>query len=825
MRVRRHLNNISVNLAFWFCLSSILLTCILSEIIGRVASDSVNVQLREKLADIAFQTTDKLDQGLFERYREVQLMASRYRVGEPAMSLATMQSMIDQAQDTYSDYAWIGVANVNGTVIASTKGILAGANVAARPWFSNAMRGASNVMDLHEAKMLATKLAPAPSGEPLRFVDVAFPLVAPNGALEGVLGAHLSWEWARKIEQSVITPSMRRSHIEAMILDSSGKVLLGPPSVQGSTLRLPGLAAVERAGVSSAVEHWPDQRDYLVGYSKSRGHPPFPGFGWTVLVRQDAVEAFAPVRLIQQKVLWTGGLIALLFSLIGIVNARRISRPLVTLAREVLRFRTGETTRLEVPAGAYREITELSISFIVLVRDLEQNEAALQGLNASLEQRVSRRTAELAASEDRLRQILEHSHDAFIAIGGQGEVTDWNREAEQTFGWSATEAAGRNLAELIIPPAMRGAHAAGFAQFLQTGQGPALNTRIEVVGMHRDGHAIPIEISIAGFHNGSGYVANAFLRDITERKAAEQTIRDSEQRLQAITDHLPVLISYIDQQHVFRFANANFKAWLGLEPDLVLGQHCRAILGEALYEQRRPNIERALRGEQITFDIASTVLGVERHMHTIYVPAVNSNGVIGGIYTLTSDVSELKAAEQRMAVLARHDTLTGLPNRYQLDEKLFEAVRRCQRSGLSMAVMFLDIDHFKQINDTRGHASGDAVLQEFGRRLQKSVRVTDTVARLAGDEFIVVLEGLHTAQEAEAVAGKMLHSVAAPVEVGDTPLHITTSIGIAYTDGSYLNPADLMAHADAALYEAKAQGRNRYFCAYLSDSRTALPVG
>jgi diguanylate cyclase (GGDEF)-like protein/PAS domain S-box-containing protein len=812
MSLRSPLRSIATSLALWFALSSILLTVLVSQVIERATTASLHAQIGEKLADLAYQTTDKLDQGMFERYREAQLMASRNSFTDPRSPLAVRQALIDQTQDSYKYYAWIGITDTTGRVIVATKHVLAGVDVSARPWFVDAIKGTRHVGDLHDAKMLASILPPAASGEPLRFVDIAFPYLGNDGKVAGVLGTHLSWEWARMIERSVITPSVRRSHIDALIVGRDGTVLLGPVALQGTRIDLPGLKVGADGNTRSAVERFTDGKSYLVGYSRSQGHPPFPGFGWTVLVRQNAEEAFAPVREIQQKVLWSGFAIAVLFTLFGVLSARRISRPLVQLAEDVRHYRTGTVAALRAPGTAYPEITDLATSFLTLVDNLERNEDALKRLNASLEQRVMERTAALAKSEDRLRLILENSNDAFIAIGSDGRITDWNRQAERSFGWTAAQAIGRDMADLIIPAAYRKMHNIGYARFLKSGSGPVINNRIEITGLHALGHEIPIELSVAALHDGTGYVANAFLRDITERKAAERRITDSEQRLRAIADHLPVLIACVDRNQTFTFANATFEDWMGVKPQAVIGMHMQALLGAELYGQRRDFIERALRGEEVVFDMASEARGVSRHVHTTYVPNVDAQGVANGFYALTMDVSEIKAAEQQMAQLARHDTLTGLPNRLLLDEKLAEAARRSHRSGAPMAVMFLDVDHFKRINDTLGHAAGDRVLQEFARRLKGCVRTTDTVGRLAGDEFIVILENLHAPAEAEAVARKIIASLAAEVLVDDSPIYITTSIGIAYTSGANLIPHELMAHADEALYAAKRNGRNTYFC-------------
>ena len=154
--------------------------------------------------------------------------------------------------------------------------------------------------------------------------------------------------------------------------------------------------------------------------------------------------------------------------------------------------------------------------------------------------------------------------------------------------------------------------------------------------------------------------------------------------------------------------------------------------------------------------------------------------------------------------------MTGLPNRFQLNEKLEEAVARAKRSTRAVAVMYLDIDHFKQINDSYGHAVGDAVLVEFAQRLLQCVRVTDTVARLAGDEFIIVLEQLHSADEPRQVANKIIDAMMLPWWINGQALQPTTSIGIAYAQKSDMAAEDLLNLADRSLYEAKRAGRNTF---------------
>ena len=180
-----------------------------------------------------------------------------------------------------------------------------------------------------------------------------------------------------------------------------------------------------------------------------------------------------------------------------------------------------------------------------------------------------------------------------------------------------------------------------------------------------------------------------------------------------------------------------------------------------------------------------------------------------GIYTLSTDVTAMKNVQQELQRLARSDTLTGLANRRQFDELLEQSLARHRRTRRPFALIFLDVDHFKAINDGHGHGAGDAVLKEFAARLQHSLRETDVAARLSGDEFVVILDGLGSRDEAVAVADKLLHAIRVPMAIADKMLHVTVSMGLAWQEGSIdVEAQALMARADRALYRAKEGGRN-----------------
>jgi diguanylate cyclase (GGDEF)-like protein len=239
------------------------------------------------------------------------------------------------------------------------------------------------------------------------------------------------------------------------------------------------------------------------------------------------------------------------------------------------------------------------------------------------------------------------------------------------------------------------------------------------------------------------------------------------------------------------------------------GKTVRGVIGKDLYDNGKDFLNRSLSGEQLKIESTLQSLSGTRHVEIVGIPDTN-DGVTNGVYVLTSDVTAAREYEEELSRLARVDPLTGLPNLRSYLERLPEALQRTGRSGRGLALMFLHIDHFKKINDTLGHAGGDEVLQEFARRLKSSVRTTDIVSRLAGDEFTVVLENLTDAKDATLVASKIVSAFHAPVSVGQTSWAVSASVGIAFTRDYKIDVSTLSHEADVALYRAKANGRAQY---------------
>jgi len=410
----------------------------------------------------------------------------------------------------------------------------------------------------------------------------------------------------------------------------------------------------------------------------------------------------------------------------------------------------------------------------------------------------------LRLNEHRLRAITDNLPALIGQVDKNGRFAFLNSQAARYFG--------KPIEQLLGKPVNSAYSAADFARIApyveqaMAGQRVSFEDEIVIGGrmFYYSATYIP-DIDASG--DVHGFYAMAF--DITFRKNSEIAQRESEERLRTITDNLPVLISYKDRDMRFRFANSLYQDWFGAGEDAVIGHTALEVYGNESHAERSAHFQRCLQGQTVEFELPVTIHGRPRRLHTVLVPHLRDGQVLGA-YALSTDVTRSRRHEAQLKRLADTDSLTGLPNRRSYEAALATAVSRAASESGPMALVYLDIDHFKGINDTLGHAAGDEVLRELAQRLRKAVRKSDVVCRLAGDEFTIVLEGLHGPGQCERVANKILAAMEPVFMAAGAPLAVSVSIGIAWDPGATVDAAALGYWADSALYQAKDGGRNRF---------------
>ncbi|MCC4600894.1 PAS domain S-box protein [Xanthomonas melonis] len=323
----------------------------------------------------------------------------------------------------------------------------------------------------------------------------------------------------------------------------------------------------------------------------------------------------------------------------------------------------------------------------------------------------------------------------------------------------------------------------------------------------QQGAVIWAQLSVSLVRDGSGAPAHfvSQIQDVTERHVAAERLAESEARLRAISDATPALVSQFDAAQRCLFANQAHRDWLGMEPASLVGLPITRLLGAPLSAAARAALAQVIVGQRVSFEHVLRMGDTTRDVEITLVPEARRTAAgAQGFFLMAQDVTAHKTLHRLMHERATRDALTGLPNRHAWTDALHAAIAQAQQLQRAVAVMFLDLDGFKRINDTYGHRAGDAVLVEFGRCLQRAVEGRYLVARLAGDEFVVLLDNLQAPEAAcHGVAERIRQAVAAGTMFGEQWLPIQPSIGVAWLRGDDADAASLMHAADEAMYAAK----------------------
>jgi diguanylate cyclase (GGDEF)-like protein/PAS domain S-box-containing protein len=428
--------------------------------------------------------------------------------------------------------------------------------------------------------------------------------------------------------------------------------------------------------------------------------------------------------------------------------------------------------------------------------------------------RLLRRDRLVAGTERKFRALLESAPDAMVIVDWHGHIEVINAQAERMFGWSRSELVGQGITELI-PDRFRGRHGEHVKNFVGDAVPREMGTNLELYGRRRDGSEFPVEISLSPLETDQGLLISAAIRDITSRKRSEAALREAEERFRTAFEEAPVGMALASLEGRFLSVNRALCEILGYAREQLEATAFESITHPDDLGRDREARHWLLEGQSSRYRAERSFIHSEGHPVPVDLSVAvvrDADGSPQYFLAQLHDITDRKRFEGQLQYLADHDGLTGMFNRRRFELELQRELARSARYTKSGAVLAIDLDHFKYVNDTLGHSAGDELIRRVAAIFKTRVRGTDIMARLGGDEFAVILPEAD-AVEAMHVADNLLKAMRTEGRLeglgGGSGRRVTCSIGVAVFGSPQLTAEEILVEADIAMYDAKEGGRDR----------------
>ena len=410
-------------------------------------------------------------------------------------------------------------------------------------------------------------------------------------------------------------------------------------------------------------------------------------------------------------------------------------------------------------------------------------------------------------SEIKFNAIIEANPDCLVMVNQEGKIILTNNKVERIFGYSRNELIGLAV-EFLIPERYTMMHEKHHLDYFKQPVSRPMGQGLELYAKHKDGHEFPVEISLSPMETEEGLVALAAIRDVTYRK-----------QIEANTAWLSAIVEFSDDAMLSKDLNGTILSWnkgaerlYGFTKEEVIGRSVKFLFPTEKQHEFDEIMQKIERGESSKQIDTSRVCKDGRVIPVSVTssPIKNLRGTVVGVSTTARDITVQKSLEEKLRDLAEHDALTGLCSQNIFHDRLTQAFAFAKRHKSYLAILFIDLDDFKQINDSYGHAIGDLVLRAAAKKIQACTREADSLARLGGDEFGLLLLEMNDENGAIKVAQKIIHHFSKGVVINNQKIKLTLSIGISIYPGDGFEEQALIRKADEAMYYVKKQGKNNY---------------
>lgn len=426
----------------------------------------------------------------------------------------------------------------------------------------------------------------------------------------------------------------------------------------------------------------------------------------------------------------------------------------------------------------------------------------------TMEERYNALKVELEETERKFKALSASTQDAIILMGPRGEIQFWNDAATNLLGYERDDVIGTNMHELLAPAQYRTGYLKGLAHFFETGEGAAINKTLELEAVTKDCRIIPIELSVSAVNLRGEWHAVGIMRDIIDRKKNEARLMLSQEVIHSANEAIMIT----DSQNRIVEVNPAFTAITGYSQQEVLGEY-PSMLSSGKHDSA---FYQGMWHQLLTTGYWTGEIWNQRKDGSVYPEWLSITTIRGqddkvdnyiGIF---NDISSRKMREQQTKHHANYDALTNLLNRRAFMERLQVSLSMSAKQSKRFALLFLDLDHFKEVNDTMGHQMGDELLRQVAHRLRGCVRKSDTLSRFGGDEFAVLLFDIPGLDLVEKVARKILEVLGNSYTLTNGEARVTASIGISVYPDDAMTEEALLQHSDEAMYAVKNSTRNNF---------------
>lgn len=416
----------------------------------------------------------------------------------------------------------------------------------------------------------------------------------------------------------------------------------------------------------------------------------------------------------------------------------------------------------------------------------------------------------IAAIQRASAAVVDGVLDGVIRIDRVGRICQFNRAAERIFGWLESEVLGKNVS-LLMPSPHRERHDDYIASYVATGQAKIIGFGRQVSGLRRNGEIFPMQLGVAEANTPDGSYFVGLVRDLTLEERLKGELAEKQRFLSDLIEHSGNVIFAKDRDGRYQLVNRKFEEVSGMCRETILGRTDAEVYPAPAARQFRAH-DLMVMNSGVAQEMEESLLASdgERFFLSIKFPLHTDGEGVSGVCGMATEITERKKNEREIERLAQIDMLTNLPNRHHFMALAEKEVSRAQRCGGGLSILMMDIDHFKDVNDTFGHRAGDVVLTEIGGVCCQALRDIDLVGRIGGEEFAVFLpcaDASYAVEVAERLRKKIADTA---IELdGGERLQITVSIGVASFSPAFNSVESLLGQADKALCEAKRGGRNR----------------